>query len=140
MIRFEILRPPEDFPMSLEAGDGAESQRAMPFSAPLYFAEHCEAGDVLLWQDAGVVGLISSKVRREWQLAEIDLVQICSMQPGTRPGVVGLEIGVVGEEEEPVLAFEGFSREALDWLKAQREVLAECFGVPVPVVDYGRDG
>ena len=95
-----------------------------------------------VWQDVetGLVGFISGKVRREWRVSDIDLVQVVSMQPGSRPGVVGVEIGVHGAEEEPVLAFEEYSREALDWLKEQREALRDCFGVEVPVVDYGRDG
>ena len=144
MIQFEVLRPNPEFGLTIETSDGTGEDNGLelPFVVPFHFAEHCEAGDFMIWHDAetNVTGLFHPKTRVSWRKGMIRLANIAVLHPrGTNEGVVGLEIGFADEEEAPVLAADCYSREALDWFKAHRETWKSFFGVTVSVADYGLD-
>lgn len=140
MIHFEVLRPDPEFHLTIE-DESSEPDLECPFSVPLFFAQNCERGDVMVWRDVetNVVGVFAGDKRGAWRQALVDRANIAVLHPGKgNPGVVGLEIGLVGESEErPVLAVDVYSRAILDWFKARKSVFEEYFSVDVQIKDYG---
>lgn len=142
MIHFHVLQPSGGWRLSLEKEGHPNPALPLSMEVPLCFAERCLPEDVLLWWDdaADTVGLFRPDERLVWERGSIRLVQVVFLLPGTRPGVVGLEIGVNAAEEFPALAVDQYDPEAFEWLKGQRPALVRFFGTEVAVVDYGRDG
>tara|TARA_R110002096_G_scaffold403766_3_gene601358 strand:- start:67461 stop:67889 length:429 start_codon:yes stop_codon:yes gene_type:complete len=140
VIRFEVIRPDPGFSLTLEEESG-EVELECPFSVPLFFAQNCRKGDLMLWLDVetNVVGIFAGDRRVAWRHAMIARANIAILHPAKgQSGVVGFEVGLREEAgERPVFAVDEYSREILDWFKLRRSALNEYFGVEVAVKDYG---
>lgn len=137
-MRFEILRCDPPLEIRIESGE-AGKEFDLPLSVPLQFSESCRDSDALLWAENGIAGLFHPRARLAWKIEEISLANIAVMQPSDGPGVVGLEIGIEGEEEEPALASSCWSEEALAWFRNHRKTLSEFFEIEIGEANYGLD-
>ncbi|MFT5464939.1 MAG: hypothetical protein ACI8UO_000025 [Verrucomicrobiales bacterium] len=135
---FEILRCDPPLEIRIESGK-AGANLDLPLSVPLQFAEAGRDSDVLLWSEADVVGLFHPRSRLAWSVESISIVNIAELEPAKGPGVVGLEIGITGAEESPVLASSCWSEEAVAWFQSYRNVFAKFFQTEIGEANYGLD-